>query len=385
MKRIGGLWQSIVEFENLYSAYRKARLGKNQRPEVASFTLNLERNLLMLQAELVQHRYLPGEYRVFRIYDRKPRIISAAPFRDRVVHHALMQVVEPLLDRKFIEDSYACRKGKGVHAAVRRYQSWAMRYAYVLKADIRRYFPSIDHRILKKKLRDCIKDRNVLWLFDRIIDSAPHHNYTPLLFPNDDLVTLAESRTGLPIGNLTSQFLANLYLNDLDHYIKQVCGVKAYIRYVDDLFLLADHRDQLWEWKRCLDAFLMNERLRLHPNKAHVIPVHSGVDVLGYRVFPFRRRLRKDAGYRFRRNLREKARGFAQGKITLKDVRSSTAAWLGYVRFADASGLARAVLGGVSFRRGTVPGNTGSCGSRRRLEQQTAEPSFRQPQQEQHR
>ncbi|MGR9106842.1 MAG: reverse transcriptase domain-containing protein [Gammaproteobacteria bacterium] len=382
MKRIGGLWQGIVQFENLHAAYRKARLGKNQRPEVASFTLNLERNLLALQAELVEHRYVPGGYRVFQIYDRKARTISAAPFRDRVVHHALLQVVEPFLDRKFIEDSYACRKGKGVHAAVGRYQAWATRYAYVLKADIRRYFPSIDHRILKQKLRCCIKDHEVLWLFDRVIDSAPRGNYAPFLFPGDDLLTLAESRTGLPIGNLTSQFLANLYLNDLDHYIKQVCGVKAYLRYVDDLFLLADHRDQLWEWKHSLDAFLLKERLYLHPNKAHVMPVSSGVDVLGYRVFPFRRRLRKDAGYRFRRNLRQKARGFGRGKVTLKDVRSSTAAWLGYARFADSAALARAVLGGVLFRRGTVPGNTGSRGSRRRLEQQTAEPAFRQPQQE---
>jgi RNA-directed DNA polymerase len=141
MKRIGGLWDAITGWDNLFLAFRKARRGKRDRAEVAWFTCHLEPELLDLQRELREARYQPGAYRQFTIYDRKPRVISAAPFRDRVVHHAVMNLVEPALDRRFIDDCYACRKGKGVHQAVDRYQAYANRYAYVLKLDIQRYFP----------------------------------------------------------------------------------------------------------------------------------------------------------------------------------------------------------------------------------------------------
>jgi retron-type reverse transcriptase len=153
MKRLGGVWSKVVSFENLLTAYRKARRGKAQRLEVARFGLALERELLALQRELQTAEYRPGPYHLFTIYERKPRVIAAAPFRDRVVHHAVMNVIEPLLDRTFIHDSYACRIGKGTHAAVDRYQTWARRYPYVLKMDVAQYFPSIDHDILREKVR----------------------------------------------------------------------------------------------------------------------------------------------------------------------------------------------------------------------------------------
>ncbi|WP_256091544.1 SUMF1/EgtB/PvdO family nonheme iron enzyme, partial [Candidatus Thiosymbion oneisti] len=207
MKRIGNLWGQITTFGNLYQAYRQARRGKGTRSTVTRFELDLEGNLFELQERLQTRRYRPGEYHLFTIYDRKPRTIAAAPFADRVVHHALMNLVEPVLDRRFISDCYACRVGKGVHAAVRRYQAWARRYPYVLKVDVRQYFPSIDHNILKTKLRRRIKDRNVLWLFDTIIDSAPQAHSPGRFFPGDDLLVLMERRCGVPIGNLTSQFL----------------------------------------------------------------------------------------------------------------------------------------------------------------------------------
>jgi RNA-directed DNA polymerase len=143
MKRLGGVWQQLVSFENLLLAYRKARRGKSRRPSVAGFECNLEKELLQLQRELQSGEYLPGDYRLFTLYERKPRQISAAPFRDRVVHHAIMNVIEPRIDSSFIDDSYACRHGKGTHAAVDKYQQWAHRYRYVLKMDIARYFPKI--------------------------------------------------------------------------------------------------------------------------------------------------------------------------------------------------------------------------------------------------
>jgi retron-type reverse transcriptase len=396
MRRTGGLWPRVLAFENLLAAHGKARLGKRQRPAVARFELDLEHNLFDLQRELTERSYRPGAYRLFEIYDRKPRRIAAAPYRDRVVHHALMNLVEPVLDRTFIADSFACRVGKGVHAAVGRYQAWARRYAYALKLDVRRYFPSIDHAILKAKLRHRIKDPGVLWLFDTIIDSAPDAGLGQT-FPSDDLVDLMQCRCGLPIGNLTSQFLGNLYLDDLDHHLKEVLRVPAYIRYVDDLILLDDSKSRLWAWHDQIDSFLARERLRLHPHKVQVLPTALGLDVLGYRVFPEYRRLRRDNGYRFRRHLRGLARGYAQGEISGDAVKASVAAWIGHVRHADSRGLRRAVLGSVVFRRiWPPPGAQGSVnmaagppvgrcparGSRRRLEQQPQEPPLGLPQQE---
>nr|VFK11014.1 MAG: Retron-type reverse transcriptase [Candidatus Kentron sp. LPFa]VFK30460.1 MAG: Retron-type reverse transcriptase [Candidatus Kentron sp. LPFa] len=356
MKRIGNLWERITAFDNLYLAWRKARSGKATRPTVTRFELDLERNLLDLQKALRTRTYQPGEYYLFEIYDRKPRVIAAAPFPDRVAHHALMNPIEPVLDRRFIHDCYACRTSKGVHAAVRRYQGWVRRYSYVLKVDVRRYFPSIDHDILKAKLRRRIKDRDVLWLFDTIIDSAPNTGSPGVFFPGDDLVTLMERRCGLPIGNLTSQFLGNLYLDDLDHYLKEVCGVKAYLRYVDDLILLDDDKERLWEVKERIDDFLVKERLRLHPDKVLAQPTALGLDVLGYRVFPDRILLRRDNGYRYRRRLRTMRRDYQQGNITIKDIQASIAAWLGHARHANSLGLCRSVLYPVCFTLGSRAG-----------------------------
>jgi len=350
MKRIGGLWEKIVSFDNLYQAYRKARLGKASSAEVAKFALHLEANLFALQRRLQDQSYRPGAYRQFQIYDRKPRTISAAPFRDRVVHHALMRQVEPLLDRRFIFDSYACRQGKGVHGAVDRYQAWSRRYAYALQVDVQRYFPSVDHRLLKAKLHRLIKDPLVLWLFEVIVDSGSSP-FQVAAFGGDDLVDLMQRRTGLPIGNLTSQFLGNLYLNDLDHYLKEVCGVKAYLRYVDDLVLLSDDKAELWRWAERIKDFLAKERLRLHPNKIQVTATVLGLNVLGYRVFPEQRRLRRDNGYRYRRQLNKLARAYGRGELTLEEVRCSVAAWIGHVQHAESFGLRKAVLGSVHFQR----------------------------------
>lgn len=153
MKRLGRSWSEVTSFTNLLSAYRKARKGKQSVRPMAEFTLNLETELLGLQQELTDFTYRPGRYRLFTVYERKKRQIAAAPFRDRVVHHALMNIIEPSIEQRFIFDSYACRKGKGVHAAVNRYQQWSQKYPYVLKMDIEQYFPSVDRDILKRKLR----------------------------------------------------------------------------------------------------------------------------------------------------------------------------------------------------------------------------------------
>lgn len=352
MKRVGHLWGSIIGFENLLLAFRKARKGKRARADVARFELDLEKELLVLQAELRARSYCPGAYRIFTIYERKPRQISAAPFRDRVVHHALMNIVEPLLDKRFIFDSYACRQGKGVHQAVQRYQKWANRYAYVLKLDIARYFPSIDHAILKQQIAHHIKDPDVLWLFDVILDHSPAFPPGPLVyFPGDDLLTPQERRTGIPIGNLTSQFLANLYLDGFDHFVKEKLRVKAYLRYVDDTVLLSDSKLELHGWQQAIEERLHGLRLRIHPRKANIFSVHEGVDILGYRVFPSYRLLRNDNGHRFARRLRRFVVAYRRGDMEWEALNSSVQSWIGHARQADTLGLRQRIFEPIVFSR----------------------------------
>lgn len=353
MKRLGGIWPKLVSFENLLLAYRKARRGKRTRPGVAEFGLDLERQLIALQRDLESSEYQPGGYRLFTIYDRKPRTIAAAPFRDRVVHHAVMNVIEPELDRTFISDSYACRVGKGVHAAVDRYQAWSQTYRYALKMDVQQYFPSNDHEILKTKLRRRIKDRRTVELLDRILDGSPNVGAEPNYFPGDDLFSPLQRRRGIPIGNLTSQFFANLYLDDLDHYINQTLAVRPYLRYVDDMVVLDNDKHKLAEIRAAVRDRLESERLRLHPNKAHVTHTKDGLNLFGYLVFPDRRRLRSDNGHRFVRKLRALTRAYASGRADWLRINASVQSWIGHSRHADTDGLRRKIFSQAVFRRGT--------------------------------
>lgn len=352
MKRLNHLWEKIISFDNLLLAYKKARKSKRNRKEVAYFSLELEKELFIIQTALQNKVWKPCPYRVFTIYERKPRQISAAPFRDRVVHHALLNVVEPLLDKKFIFDTHACRKRHGVHLAVKRYQEWSKTHAYALKLDISRYFPSIDHIILKQQLSQRIKDQNVLWLFNTIIDNVPEFPKENLqYFPGDDLLTPIERVTGLPIGNLTSQFLANLYLDDLDHMIKHKLGVKHYIRYVDDLVLLSRSKEKLHLWKNCIEADLRKVRLCLHPLKANVFQTRLGVDVLGYHVFPDYKKLRNDNGFRFTRRLRFFAKAYANNIMDWTDFNPSVQSWIGHAKQADTFGLRKTIFDSTVFVR----------------------------------
>jgi len=292
-------------------------------------------------------RFKPARSLQFRNVDG-----TAAPFRDRVVHHALINVIEAPIDRSFIHDSYACRVGKGVHRAVDRYQGWARRYRYVLKLDVARYFPSIDHDILKEKIRRHLKDRPTLELIDTIIDSSPGYPESPRYFPGDDLFTPIVRRAGIPIGNLTSQFFANLYLDAFDHFVKERLGAKAYLRYVDDMVLLDNDKGRLSELRDAIGARLQLDRLRLHPRKAEIMPVRVGVDVLGYRVFPNHRLLRNDNGHRFARKLRRYADGYGAGRLNFADFDPSVQSWLGHARHADTRGLRRTIFRAIPFRRG---------------------------------
>ena len=229
------LYPRLTSFASLHAAARRAQLGKRYRPAVLAFNANLEAELLRLQEELRSFTYRPGPYRQFRIRDPKPRLISAAPFRDRVVHHALCAAIVPPIERGFHRGSHANRVGFGSHRALRRFTAAAGRHRWVLQADIRLYFPSIDLTILRAQLQARIPCPGTLWLLDQILANGASHGPALDAFPGDTLLTPLERPRGLPIGNLTSQFLANFHLNGLDHTLSGLEGIRAYLPYGADL------------------------------------------------------------------------------------------------------------------------------------------------------
>ena len=351
MKTYNRLFHKICSFENLRVAAQKAQRGKRFQTEVAHFNFHLERELYRLQAELQTQTYRPGAYHAFHIYEPKLRKISAAPYRDRVVHHALCNVIEPIVDRTFIFDSYACRKGKGTHKAVDRFTEFSRKNAYVLKCDIKKYFPSIDHELLKARFRRKIRDTETLWLMDLIVERSNPQEYVQEYFEGDDLLTSVARKRGIPIGNLTSQFFANIYLNGFDHFVKEALKCRYYIRYVDDFVVLGNDKAQLHEVKSAMAGYLAGLRLKLHPHKCQVFPVSTGTDFLGYQVFPTHRRLRASSVTRARRRLRRLSRDYRAGAISWQAVNHSVRSWLGHVQHADTYGLRRSLFSEVFSRR----------------------------------
>jgi retron-type reverse transcriptase len=273
------------------------------------------------------------------IYDPKERMISAAPFRDRVVHHALCNVIEPVFEKTFIHDSYANRKGKGTHKAIERYQHYARRYRYVLKCDIKKFFPSLDHAILKQEIRWKIACPDTLWLIDLIIDNSNPQEEHIAYFAGDDLFTPHTRRRGLPIGNLTSQFWANVYLNRFDHFVKEELGAAGYVRYVDDFVLFSDDKIQLAEYKQAITERLADLRLLPHPNKTHIHKVEKGVPFLGFRVCPAWRIVRKENVRRYRRFCAQKIVRWKERRVLPEQIESGLNSWLGHVRFGQCKRL----------------------------------------------
>jgi retron-type reverse transcriptase len=349
--QVTGVYADLYAWENLYSAWRKAARGKRGRGAAAAFEYRLEDNLLQLQEELATARYQPGAYASFTIHEPKRRLISAAPFRDRVVHHALCNVIEPAFERSFITHSYANRVGKGTHRALDQCQRWARRYPYVLQCDLRHFFPSIDHAILRRTLHRHIQDGDTRRLVDRILTSGVGvlaEEYEMVYFPGDDLFAVNRPR-GLPIGNLTSQFWANCYLNPFDHFVTRELGCTAYLRYVDDFLLFADDKRTLWAWKRALVARLADLRLTLHAGSAQVKPVTQGIPFLGFVVYATHRLLKRRKGIAYRRRLHDLLRRYDGSVATRTLIEGSLRGWLNHVRYGDTWGLRRALLKAVKL------------------------------------
>jgi retron-type reverse transcriptase len=346
MRSYNNLYPKIGTFNGLYFAWRKARRNKRYTPTAAAFEQQLDTELLALHRELTAETYQPGEYVHFVIHEPKRRLISAAPFRDRVVHHALINVLEPIYERKFIFDSYANRKCKGTHAALDRCTQLMRRFKYVLQCDVQQFFPAVDHAILKTILAKTIACQPTLRLCDKIIDSGVGvltHEYDMRYFPDDDLLAATRPR-GLPIGNLTSQFWANVYLNPLDQFIKHTLRCTGYMRYVDDFLLFADDKAILHQWRRQIIAHLQSLRLTIHETRAQPRPVEQGIPFLGFTIYPDHRRLKRSKGIAYRRHLKTLRRRYQAGEISREQGRASVMAWLGHVQHGDTWGLRRSLF-----------------------------------------
>ena len=340
-KTYKNLYKEICSYENLYEAYLKARKkGKLGRRNVLKFTYNLERNLFRIKEELENQTYKPGEYREFYVNDPKKRLIKAVPFKDRVVHHALCNVIEPIFDKGFIHDSYACREDKGTHAGVDRLQNFIRAYnrgggkkKFTLKCDISKYFPSVDHEILIGIINKKIKDEKTMWLIKSIVESSADKE--------------EPRRAGIPIGNLTSQLFANIYLNELDYFVKHKLRVRHYLRYVDDFIILSESKQKLHQIKEKITEFLDSMYLELHPRKARIFPAELGVDYLGYVVFQSHRRLRAVNVKKFTKKLKKLKAMYERGLTD--EAFMSLNSWVAHSKHADTYGLRRKLFGENPF------------------------------------
>jgi len=336
-KTYNNLWGEVVKFENLYHAYRAARKGKRYRYESLDFISDLEVNLITLQNELIWNMYKPSPLRQFYVFEPKKRLISAPAFRDRIVHHALCRIIESLFEKKFIKETFACMVGRGTHAAMKH----ALRYAriakrrwggyYVLKCDIHKFFPSVNHEILKGIIRRTIRDKKVLNIIDTIIDSYE-----------------AEGR-GIPIGSLTSQLFANIYLDALDHYIKEVKRVKYYLRYMDDFIIIHNDKNYLKELKADIENFVA-EKLDMTMNpKTGIFHEKQGIDFCGYRIWPTHVLPRKSTIKRAKRRLRRFAEVYRDNPGILKHAADSIQSFLGYIQHCSGWRTTRSLLNKAVF------------------------------------
>ena len=345
MKRSGHLFEQVADFHALIAAAKRAARGKGASLSAASFLFNMEGEILRLQREMSDGSYRPLSYRTFYISDPKPRTISAADFRDRVAHHALCAVLEPLFERAAIFDSYACRPGKGSHRAVRRAQEFSRRFGRFLKLDIRKFFETVDHDVLKAGLRRLVKDRRLLELAGRIIaHGAPG----------------SPSGKGLPIGNLTSQHFANHYLTPLDHFIKETLRAPGYVRYMDDFLLFSDSKSFLRDAHERIRDFVERDlKLGLKFEATVHAPVSEGIPFLGMRLWPRAIRLDTSGKRRLIRALRSGAEDLATGRLVEVDLAASLRSRLGHAEHADTLGLRRSLGELMDFGSGILRARTG--------------------------
>jgi retron-type reverse transcriptase len=351
------MWEILTSLRNLFAAYHQAAAGKRSKPDVAGFEMNLEDNIFCLREKLIHHTYHHGPYHSFYIHDPKKRLISAAGFEDRVVHHALCRVIEPPIEKSFIYDSYANRIGKGTHKALDRCTQYLRSYDYYLQLDIRQYFPSIDHAILMRILSRKIRDEQVLALCQHILRSGVgvlNEDYQMVYFPGDDLFAVNRPR-GLPIGNLTSQFWANVYLDGLDHTIKRQLRCPGYVRYVDDMLLFSDSKAELRVMWFAIVRALADLRLTIHQKEPQPTPVWHGVTFLGFRCFPDHRRLKRTKAIYSRRKIKSDWIAVQNNEITPEYFVQRLQSWISHAGYGNTWGLRRSILKELDLLDGELP------------------------------
>lgn len=341
---MGCSFEQIYSFENILNAAYQCRRGKTKANATLAFFNHLEENVIQIQNELMWGMYEMSPYHHFYVFEPKRRLISAPHFEDRVVHRAIYNIIEPLFDQQYIHDSYACRRNKGTHKGADRAQLFIKRVeqkhgkAYALKADISRYFSSIDHHILKSLLNAKIQCERTKALLFYIIDNSP----------SDAL------GVGIPLGNLTSQIFANIYLNELDRFVKHNLRAKNYVRYMDDFVIVHQDKTKLHAWRHEIETFL-HQHLRLKTNsKTQVFPISTSqgrsLDFLGYRIYSGHRLLRKCSVNRIKAKLKQFHRKFGEGEINLVEIKQTIQSWLGHASHANTYNLKKALLS-KPFRR----------------------------------
>jgi retron-type reverse transcriptase len=327
MQRVGNLFPLICSFPNLLLAWKKAKRGTKPNQENLSFSFHLEQELLQLQSELLSETYKPKPYRYFMINDPKERTISIASFRDRVVHHAIVNVLEPIFERRFIFHSYATRKGKGTHLAIKKAQDFLRKSEWFYKADISKYFDSVDHNILMGIIGRKIKDKKLLQLIDKIIRNS---NATG---------------KGIPIGNLSSQFFANVYLDRFDHYVTEFIRPDGYIRYMDDFVLFGHDKNFLKASESRMSYYLSTElKLQLKPGACMLNKRSNGLTFLGKRIFSGTIRFQHDHLQRILRRIKQREKEFEHGNTDHQLILNSLNSYWANLSYFNTFSLRRTLI-----------------------------------------
>lgn len=332
MKTFSHLYEKITSIDNLFQAWDEFKKGKGKKRDVAVFERNLEDNLFKLHKKLASKTYKHSSYSDFFINDPKRRHIHKAGVKDRMVHHALYKVLVLVFEPTFINDSYSCRVGFGTHKAFKKLVIYSRKVSknytktcWALKCDVKKFFDSVDHEILLELINKKVKDKDALWLTELIIKSYSHtHTHTHT------------NTRGIPLGNLTSQLFANIYLNELDQFVKHRLKVKYYLRYADDFILLHQQRKKLILWKEKISSFLTEElKLELHPNKIHLRKLDWGIDFVGYVSLPHCEVLRTKTKRRIFKKIKNKIQDYKDGKIDKIKLKQSIHSYLGILKHAN--------------------------------------------------
>lgn len=344
---IWAAWAVICSFEWLLEAHRNARKGKRYRPEIMGFTAKLEDNLLLVQQYMMDGSYELGPYRKIWVYVPKKRLVMALDYPDRIVQWCLYLYLNPIYDKLFIEDSYACRKNKGSHRAAKRLQYWMCQVQrkpgpgwYYLKLDISKYFYRVNHEKLLEILARRVKDPDMMDFIRRVVNSAAEpfglpRGRTPDNTPPEEW----QYDVGMPIGNLTSQLFANIYLNELDQYCKHKLKIHFYVRYMDDIIILGPDAATLHEWKNAIEIFLREELALDLNSKTSIRPIRQGVEFVGVRIWPTHMKLRKSTTRRIKREVRKISALYAAGDMTKEAFGRRVASIRGLLKHTECASL----------------------------------------------